>query len=279
MFDPAYAMIASVIWAFSPIYYGTLMKKLDFLVLNWFRTSMAAAALAVPAAYFGFTWGVSYALLSGVTTLALGDSLFLLAIKDVGASVSAPVVYTYIVFIQLTAGAVGDVVPAANYLSAVMVVFGVFVLSRGGEGRPRAKGVAYALAAALVWTGGQDLISVATGTGANVVTIAFARNFAAALALGVAVFALRRGSWRPVGTSRRELGFFVFIGLSDLVVGSLLYVYSVSLVRIALTVILTSLSPLLTQVFSKALGKESPSIRDLAGGILIVTAVIIAVVG
>jgi DME family drug/metabolite transporter len=59
------------------------------------------------------------------------------------------------------------------------------------------------------------------------------------------------------------------------VVGSVFYVYSVSLVGIALTAILTSLSPLLTQVLSRALGKEMPSRKDYGGGILIVGALVL----
>ena len=64
---------------------------------------------------------------------------------------------------------------------------------------------------------------------------------------------------------------------SDLVVGSLLFVYSISVIGVALSVILTSLSPLLTQVFARALGKESPSTKDFLGGILIVSALVLAV--
>ncbi len=68
-----------------------------------------------------------------------------------------------------------------------------------------------------------------------------------------------------------------FVALADLVVGSLAFVYSVSLMGVALTVIITSISPFLTQVFSKALGKESPSNMDILGGILILAALILVV--
>jgi drug/metabolite transporter (DMT)-like permease len=45
-----------------------------------------------------------------------------------------------------------------------------------------------------------------------------------------------------------------------------------------LTVILASVSPLLTQVFSKALGKETPTNRDVLGGLVILAAVVIAMI-
>jgi DME family drug/metabolite transporter len=276
LFEPVYALIPAVIWAFSPIYYRVFMTRFDFLTLNLLRTSLAAAVLALPAIYYGFGPAILYALASGVITLTVGDSLFLLGIREMGASVAAPVVYTYVLLIQLTAPVVGEVVPLANVVAALMVVAGVYVLSRGGSGPPRAKGIAYALAASLAWTVGQDLISVATSAGGNFVTVAFARNLAAAAGLGIAVLATGRLKKWPAGVGARELGFLAFIAITDLVLGSVLYIYSVSLVGIALTAILTSLSPLLTQVFSKALGKEAPSRKDYGGGILIVAALIIA---
>jgi drug/metabolite transporter, DME family len=276
--NPAYALLASLIWAFSPIYYRAFMKKFDFLQLNLMRTSLGAAAFAVPAVLVGLGAGSGYALLSGLITLAVGDSLFLLSIGEMGASIATPVVYTYVLFVQLTASTVGESVPAANVLAALMVVAGVFLISRGGGSRPRAKGIALGVAAGLVWTAGQDLIRVATNAGGNVVVVAFSRDFAAALALAVAVIATGRVRTWPRGFTRREYGFLAFIAVSDLAVGSLLYVYSISVIGVAVTVILTSLSPLLTQVLSKALGKESPSVRDFAGGALIVAAVVLAVV-
>ncbi|HME19123.1 MAG TPA: DMT family transporter [Nitrososphaerales archaeon] len=276
--NPAYALVASLIWAFSPIYYRAFMRKFDFLQLNLMRTSLGAAALAVPALLLGFGTGTGYALLSGLITLAVGDSLFLLSIGEMGASIATPVVYTYVLFVQLTATTVGETVPAANVLAALMVVAGVFLISRGGGSKPRAKGIALGISAGLVWTAGQDLIRVATNAGGNVVVVAFGRDFAAALALAAAVIATGRMRAWPKGFTKREYGFLALIAVSDLALGSLLYVYSISVIGVAVTVILTSLSPLLTQILSKALGKESPSMRDFAGGALIVAAVTLAVI-
>ncbi len=277
MLDPTYAFVASFIWAFSPIYYRTFMKRFDFLVLNLLRTSLASAVLVVPAIYFGFNSGVYYALLSGAITLAVGDTLFLLSIREMGASIAAPVVYVYVLLVQLTATTVGEVVPLANVAAAVMIVAGIFVLYRGGEGKPRAKGIGMGLGAGVVWTVGQDLIRLATNANGNVFAIAFSRNLAAVAALSAAVLATGKFRLWPSKVTRSEFGFLALVAISDLAIGSLLYVYSVSLVGVALTVILTSLSPLLTQLFSKALGKESPSAKDFVGGVLIVAAVVMAV--
>jgi len=275
--SPVYALVVAVIWAVSPIYYKVYLSKFDFLSLNLLRTSTAAIVLALPAAYYWNAAGLGFALPSGVLTLALGDSLLLLSLKEVGASVATPVTYTYVLMIQLVGIGIGQSIPYGNLVAAVMVVLGVYMLSRGGGGKPRPKGIALALSAGVMWTIGQELTQAATNSGGNFVVVTFTSRAAAAAALGVA-FLLTRRKWTwPSGLAPRELGFMFAIIISDLALGSTLFVYSVSTVGVALTVILTSLSPLLTQVFAKALGKESPSPRDYVGGILIVAGLVLAV--
>lgn len=277
MLNPSYALMAAVIWGFSPIYYRVFMRRFDFLTLNFVRTSLASAALLAPALYFGLNASLSYSLLSGLITLGAGDTMFLLSIREIGASVSTPVVYTYVLFVQLTAGLVGETVPLSNFLSAAMVIAGVYILSKGGDGRPRAKGILLALCAGLAWTAGQELVVVATSAGGNVFAVTFGRNLAGAAALGVAYLLTGRSKLWPVGVSLREFGFLALIAVSDLALGSLLLVYSISISGVALTVIVTSISPFLVQAFSTALGKEPPSRRDAVGGAVIVAALVLAV--
>jgi drug/metabolite transporter (DMT)-like permease len=121
------------------------------------------------------------------------------------------------------------------------------------------------------------MIQASTDAGGNFVIVAFASRASAAVAIG-AVFLLKRENRRwPKGLSAREYGFMLALMISDLAVGSTLFAGSVSTIGVALAVILTSPSPLLTQAFAKGLGKESPSARDFAEGALIVAALVLAV--
>ena len=215
--------------------------------------------------------------MSGVTTLACGDSLFLLSIRETGASVAAPVVYTYVLMVQLVGVAIGQTVPYANFAAALMVVAGVYILSRGREGKPRSKGILFALSAGGLWTVGQEFVQAATNAGGALASVTFTRDFAAAIALGAVFVVTRRYRSWPAGIGAKAYAVILAIIISDLVFGSLLFVYSISIIGVALTVILTSLSPLLTQVFAKALGKESPTPKDYLGGVLIVSALVLAV--
>ncbi len=279
MFNPAFALGAALIWAFSAIYYRGFLGKFDFLSFNFLRTAMSSSVLLVPALVLGggFGPGSAFAIASGMGTLVFGDSMFLLSIKETGASVATPVVYSYVLMVQLVGVVLGQVVPYGNLVAAVMVVGGVFILSKSGGGVPRARGIAFGIAAAVGWTTGQELIQLATRAGDSFLMATFTRNAGAAVALGVVFLLSGRISRWPRGLTAGQYGIIAFFILSDLVVGSLLFVYSISTIGVAVTVILTSISPLLTQVFSRWLGKEAPSGRDFAGGALIVGALVLAV--
>jgi len=275
--SPVYAFAVAAIWAVSPIYYRIFLAKFDFLSFNFLRTASASAVLAIPAIYYWSFAGLGYAVPSGVFTLALGDSLFLLSLREIGASVATPVAYTYVLMIQLVGSLFGQTVPYANFLAAVMVVGGVYILSKGGEEKPRPRGVGFAIAAGVLWTVGQELVQTSINAGGNFVVVTFASRAAAAVALGI-VFALTRKERKwPSGLRPQDYAFMLMLIISDLALGSTLFVYSISIIGVALTVILTSLSPLLTQIFAKALGKESPSPKDFLGGALIVAALVLAV--
>ena len=276
--NPIPALIAALIWAFSPIYYRVYLKKFEMLTLNFIRTSLGASVLLIPALYFGFQQGAALAILSGVVTLAVGDSLFLIAIREVGASVATPVTYTYVLLIQLTAFSVGESVVLTNIVSAALIILGVFLLSRGGGQVPRVKGIVIALGASVIWTVGQDLLKLSSSAGLQFVSLAFVRDSSAAIALGLTLLVWGRPLSIRKKITRREGGYLALVSISDLALGSAIYVYSVSTTGLALTVILTSVSPFLTQVFSKLLGKETPTNRDILAGSLIVLALVIVAI-
>jgi DME family drug/metabolite transporter len=161
-------------------------------------------------------------------------------------------------------------------VSSCLVVAGIYVLSRGDKTGPRSKGVAFALLASVLWTIGQTVLKVAATEGSNPFSITFMRVGGAVVVLGL-VYAIRR----PTGSLRfgaKKHAWLASLSVADTAIGTSLFVYSLSLVGLSTTMLLTSPSPFLTQVFSKALGKEKPSTNDLIAGSLIVIALALAIV-
>jgi len=130
----------------------------------------------------------------------------------------------------------------------------------------------------VIWTVGQDLLKLSSSAGLQFVSLAFVRDGSAAIALGLTLLVGGRHLSFRKKVTRREGGYLALVSISDLALGSAIYVYSVSTTGLALTVILTSVSPFLTQVFSKLLGKETPTNRDILAGSLIVLALLIATI-
>ena len=143
---------------------------------------------------------------------------------------------------------------------------------------PRVKGIVIALGASVIWTVGQDLLKLSSSAGLQFVSLAFVRDGSAAIALGLTLLVWGRPLSIRKKFTRREGGYLALVSISDLALGSAIYVYAVSTTGLALTVILTSVSPFLTQVLSKLLGKETPTNRDILAGSLIVLALVIVAI-
>lgn len=279
MIDPLPALASSVIWALSAIYYKVFQSKLGFLQLNLLRTSLAAGVLVLPALYLGGFGGLGFASLGGLLNLAVGDTLFFISIRKIGASIAAPVAFTYVLFLQLSAQITGEAVSVVNFASAALAILAVLILTRGSYEMRRKRGIAFALGASAAYTAGNLLVKVSTNAGGNFIAVAFVRIASAAIALAaVTLLSQSRKRLLPSSFGGRDLLAVAAVAVCDLAIGSTLLVYSISTMGVAATVIVASVAPFLTQVFSNLLGKEAPTSRDFLGGLLTAFAVILTIV-
>jgi DME family drug/metabolite transporter len=273
--NPLPALLAATIWAVSPICYKDYLVKNSPIKINFLRLFYASLFLAVPFLYFGFNQAIVYGALSGLLSLAIGDSLYLLSIETTGASIAAPVSYTYVFLIQFVATFFGESLRFNYVVGSLLIVIGIYLLS-DRKNVKRMKGVILALLSALFWTMGQAVIKVATTAKLNPVSIAFVRVSSAMIAMSI--FMLIKKSDNNFAIITKQHLPLAAISILDLGLGSTLYVYSIGAVGLTTTIILTSISPLITQVVSKLLGKEAPSRRDLVASLFIVVALIVTVV-
>jgi EamA-like transporter family. len=268
------AIFPAMIWAIAPILYKDFLIENTVLKVNLYRMFFASLALLFPFIVLGYNEGIFYGILSGILTLVIGDSFYLLAIKKIGASIAAPVAYTYVFFSQFAATFLGEEINYKYFLSATLILIGIFVLSRGGKFKLRLLGVIFALGASLSWTLGQSMIKLATIYNMNPISIAFSRTFSACLALALICLFVEK-SLRINLKGNKQL-VLASISISDLALGSSLFILSIALAGLAITIILTSSSPLITQIIAKIAGKETPTLRDIIGGSLIVFALILS---
>ncbi|MFB6490942.1 MAG: EamA family transporter [Thermoproteus sp. AZ2] len=273
MLDPLPALAAALIWAYASVSYGDWVKALGVARLNTLRVVYTSIALLAPALLLGLNRAALYAALSGVLSLALGDSLYLKSIKTAGVSIAAPASYSYILMEQFVAVALGEPLRPTYLVSSLIIVAGIYVLSRG-EGEGRLLGVLYALGAAASWAGGYAAIKVAGAGGLNPISTAFVRALTALAALswsarGLGVGEAMRRTWRTP---------LPIIAVLDLGVGAALFAYSAVAIGVSLTVIITGVEPLAAQIMARAMGKERPGLREYVAAVLILTAIIISLI-
>jgi len=275
MFSFLPALLSAFLWAVVPIYYRDFLRKGDTKEVNFIRLVYAGLALLVPTLLLGIGQSFLYGMLSGVFTLALGDTTYFLSIKNVGASIAAPIAFTFVLFDQFTAALVGEPLRATYLLSVILIIVGVYVLSKSDSGSLRIKGIVMALTTSLFWTVGHTVLKLATINDANPVSITFARIVAAIVVLGLAL--LIRPSKVPSRTTFGQRSWLAFLSTADIAVGSTLFTYSIGALGLSTTIIVVSVSPFLTQIMSKLLGKETPSRNDFIAGLLLVIALMVAV--
>ncbi|HLI45975.1 MAG TPA: DMT family transporter [Geobacterales bacterium] len=267
------ALLPAMIWAISPIIYRDFLKSGPTLIVNFYRMLFASSSLIIPFLIFGYNKDIIYAILSGILTLTIGDSLYLTSIKKIGASIAAPVVYTYVFFSQIAATILGENVKFSYFISSILIIIGIAILSRGNKSEMRTTGIIIALSCALFWTIGQAMIKLATLGDMNFASIAFARTCASCLAL--ATLSIARKEKFHLNTNTKGYFIFAITSIADLALGSSLFIFSIAYVGLALTIIITSASPLFTQIIAKLSGKESPSLKDILGSCSIIVALIL----
>ncbi|PVU72536.1 EamA family transporter [Vulcanisaeta sp. SCGC AB-777_J10] len=266
------AFTTAFIWAWASIVYGDFMKSINPLTVNFLRMLYASLILLIPAIVFGFNAGAVWGSLSGLLSLAVGDSLYLMSINYSGVSIAAPVSYTYIPIAVLMATLLGEPLTIYKVVSGLLVVLGVYLLSRERT-RITIRGMALALGAAMAWAVGQTMIKVADISGLNPITLAFTRVATAGVVLLVINYVTHNDIAKAVkSTVRTRLPLFSVL---DLGVGVALYAYSMDLVGLGLTVILTGSMPLIAQVMSSLMGREKLTVAKLLGAVVIVLAITI----
>lgn len=168
------ALAAAAIWALVIFLYKRHMESLDVAAVNFSRLTYVTALLAPVALFIKPAPGLWAAVVSGVVTLFVGDSLYFYAIHKVGGSVAAPVAYTYIVMAQYFALLLGEEVSQWLILSSLLAAAGVSLLAGGGDVRLSLLGLA-AAAAALLWSLGMTAVKLAVLGSVNPLTVAYLR--------------------------------------------------------------------------------------------------------
>lgn len=265
-------VLTSIIWGTVIFYYKKLMEKESFYTLN-FKRVFSALMFSFPIAVISWTTkGALPSMLSGVVGLGIGDTLYLYAILKSGASIAAPVAYTYVILSQLTAFLIGEKVGLQLVIGALFAFLGVSLLNKENSSA-NLKGVVMAFLAGISWMFSAVLIKHATvAEGSPSYIVAFYRLLGATIFLGCLNYYLDRNPKRLFNITQRILPPISFI---DMYLGAALYSLGVSQLGVSKTVIIVSLSPAITVIFAKVMRLEEINWYKAIGTILIIAGIVL----
>lgn len=268
-------MVASVLWSLNPAVVSRFRPFIRPVTYTALRAIIAALSL-VPAVLLngvgvrGATaGGIAVILLSAIIGPGLGDALYTRSIQLLGGSLAVLVSYTYIFVAQAVAALVAGEpfrYTTAAGSAAAFAGIAVAVVTGGEAARLKSRGVTYAAAAAALWGIATVTIKIALAY-ADTLSLTFVRLLVIAalfLPAGISLEGLPpRGHLRPL------LVASTITGVLGWAIGMYLFVYSIHSIGVSATAIATALTPVVSQASTRAVARERPGPRQVAGALLV----------
>jgi len=282
------ALGAAISWTVSALLYGKALQEAKPLSANIIRLTATGVFLIVLLAVLG-KFSVLASLrtdililagVSGIIGLGIGDTLYMVSLKSIGVSRAVPITCTYPLFTILWAiFLVGESVTLSVVLGALAIAFGIWLLSReknSGNGDAEKKflpkGVAIALATAIIWSIGITMINIAVHEAPDIehaYTLNIIRVITAAVLMTAASPIIDRNlGFRRIG--RKNVIALITGGIVALGVGWFLLTYSFIYTLEAQAVPISSTTPLFSTFVGATLLHEELTAKGALGSIIIV---------
>lgn len=287
------ALGAAISWTVSALLYGKALQETKPLSANIIRLTATGAflfALLVVLGKFSVLTSLRgdtliLAGVSGLIGLGIGDTLYMVSLKSIGVSRAVPITCTYPLFTILWAIVlVGEPVTLSVVFGAFAIVFGVWLLSReknrgngGAEKKIPSKGVAIALAAAIIWSVGITMINIAMKEAPDIdhaYSLNILRVVVAAVLMTVAAPIIDR-NLGFTGIGRKNVLALIAGGIVALGFGWFLLTYSFIYTLETQAVPISSTTPLFSTFVGATFLHEKLTAKGALGSIIVVLGVFI----
>ena len=293
MMDELAALGAAICWTVSAILYKEALLKTKPVSANIVRlvcTSIILVACLAIIGKFGVLMNlpacaVVLACVSGIIGLGFGDTLYMMSLKLIGVARAVPITCTYPLFNLLWAVfLVKEPITLSVVLGAITIVFGIWLLRQETdagtaetEKKILVKGVAYALATAVMWSVSITMIDMAvtlpeTSSLDHALAINTIRVTAIAVSLLVAAPIIDRDSGF-LKMQRKTLAALIFGGIVALGLGWFLLTYSFINTLESRAVPISSTTPLFSTLSGIVFLHEKVTARNAVGSIMIVVGI------
>lgn len=287
------ALGAAICWTISAMMYKEALLKAKPVSANIVRlvcTSIILVAYLAIIGKFGVlmnlpAYAVVLACVSGIIGLGVGDTLYMMSLKLIGVARAVPITCVYPLFNLLWAVfLVEEPITLSVILGAVTIVFGIWLLRQETdagtaetEKKILVKGVAYALATAVMWSVSITMIDMAvtlpeTSSLDHALAINTIRVAAIAVSLLVSAPIIDRG-FGFLKMQRKTLAALIFGGIVALGLGWFFLTYSFINTLESRAVPISSTTPLFSTLSGIVFLHEKVTARNAVGSIMIVVGI------
>jgi drug/metabolite transporter (DMT)-like permease len=287
------ALGAAICWTISAMMYKEALFKAKPVSANIVRlvcTSIILVACLAIIGKFGVlmnlpAYAVVLACVSGIIGLGFGDTLYMMSLKLIGVARAVPITCVYPLFNLLWAVfLVEEPITLSVILGAVTIVFGIWLLRQETdvgtaetEKKILVKGVAYALATAVMWSVSITMIDMAvtlpeTSSLDHALAINTIRVAAIAVSLLVSAPIIDRG-FGFLKMQRKTLAALIFGGIVALGLGWFFLTYSFTNTSESRAVPISSTTPLFSTLSGIVFLHEKVTARNAVGSIMIVVGI------
>ena len=282
------ALGAAVSWTVSAVLYKKALMQAKPVSANIIRLTCTAVVLLALLVVLGKTEVIMslpqnvivLAIVSGVIGLGVGDTLYMMSLRDVGVARAVPITCTYPLFNLLWAVLLaGEAVTFPVVLGAIIIVLGIWLLSQAdqtGESKLQTrtlyKGLTLALATAVVWSVSIAMINMAVKETPDL-DHALAINVVRVMAVAVTFFAVSPVMDRGLGflkMNRKTIATLITGGIVALGLGWFFLSYSFVETLESRAVPISSTTPLFSTLTSIVLLHEKVTAKNAAGSTIIV---------
>ena len=284
-----YSFLAAFLWSLAAVFYSkALLGIKNPLVMNLFRIPLALVVLVSYALFNGVFSYVVYSLFNVrflvFLTLAtfimnvVGDSLYLLAIRNAGVSVGVPLSYMYPVYVALLSSIfLNEVLTVTVVSGTIIAVLGVWFVSmrKSDRGESLYNPVVGALAgvgAAISFSFGIILFKIAVGV-TNPISTAIVKLIILSILIAPVIPIKRK---ELSGSTKRKILTAVIGGVFGIGVGDLMFYEGLKNITATLATTITTSTHAISLTLSKLTLNEKITYKQVLGVALIMTGIIIA---
>jgi len=285
------ALGAAISWTMSALFYRKALQTTKPISANIVRLTCTGLVLLAFLAVSGKLGALTelpanvivLACVSGIIGLGIGDTLYMMSLKNIGVARAVPITCTYPLFNLLWAVfLVGEPVTFSVALGAIIIVAGVWLLSRGEaankagtQGKTPLTGVVLALATAILWSISITMINLAVRETPDL-DHALGINTVRVMSIAFSLFIVSPVIDRSFGflkLDKKTVGVLIAGGIVALGLGWFFLAYSFVVTLESRAVPISSTTPLFSTLVGIALLHEKINAANALGSILIVAGI------